>query len=288
MNSMMEKIDKRRRASLFRDRLAHAMERSGTSQSALARATGVDRSTISQLLGGSGARLPNGHVVGACGVALGVSTDWLLGLSDRPESIAELLSASTTLTEAPRALVDETIFTWHREAQGYKIRHVPATLPDMLKIRELITWEYAEHLGKTAKQAINASEDRLSWMQNSASDYEIAIPRHELAALAAGSGYYAGLDAATRRAQLDHMATLSKTLYPRLRLYLFNARRLFSAPITIFGPLNAVIYLGHYYVAFRDTERVTALTMHFDGLVREADLGARSVHDHLRRLSAQI
>lgn len=71
-------------------------------------------------------------MVGACAGALGVSADWLLSLSDRPESAAELLASSLSLTEAPRALVDERIFDWHQEAEGYKIRHVPAALPDMI------------------------------------------------------------------------------------------------------------------------------------------------------------
>ncbi|MEY8837520.1 transcriptional regulator, partial [Cribrihabitans sp. XS_ASV171] len=139
----------------------------------------VDRSTISQLLTDSGARLPNAHVVGACAAALGVSSDWLLSLSDRPERAAELLAGALSVTEAPRALVDERIFEWHREAAGYKIRHVPAALPDMMKTRALIEWEYAPHLGRSADQAIGASEDRLAWMRESQSDYEIALPLYE-------------------------------------------------------------------------------------------------------------
>ncbi len=173
---MQEVVDKRLRAAQFRQRLNRALQDSGLSQSALARATGVDRSTISQLLSDAGARLPNAHVVGACAAALGVSADWLLSLSDRPESAAELLASSLSLSEAPRALVDERIFEWHQEALGYKIRHVPAALPDMLKTRAILEWEYAPPLGRTADQAIGASEDRLAWMRQSPSDYEIAMP----------------------------------------------------------------------------------------------------------------
>lgn len=119
---MIHKVDKRDRATDFRDRLAKAMAARGLSQSALARAIGVDRSTISQLLTGTGARLPNAQVVAECASALNVSADWLLGLSARPEPLADLLAASTSITEAPRALIDDTIFGWHREAAGYKIR----------------------------------------------------------------------------------------------------------------------------------------------------------------------
>ncbi len=74
--------------------------------------------------------MPNAQLAADSARALGVSADWLLGLSGRPEPIADLLAASLSLTEAPRALIDERIFAWHQEAAGYKIRHVPATLPD--------------------------------------------------------------------------------------------------------------------------------------------------------------
>ena len=185
-------VDKRDRAGLFRDRLARAMAEKGVTQSGLARDAGVDRSTISQLLSGEGARLPNAQLVAECAAALAVSADWLLGLTERPERLAELLATSLTMTEAPRALIDETIFGWHQEAAGYKIRHVPATLPDMLKTRAMLRWEYEPQLGRTAEQAIGASEDRLAWMARSGSDYEMAVALHELEAFARAEGYYRG------------------------------------------------------------------------------------------------
>lgn len=277
-------IDKRLRAIQFRARLARAMHGAGSTQSALARAIGVDRSTVSQLLGDDGARLPNAHVVGACASALGVSADWLLSLSDRPESAADLLSASLSLTEAPRALVDQRIFDWHREAAGYKIRHVPAALPDMLKTRAMLEWEYAPHLGRTADQAIGASEDRLAWMRQSRSDYEIAMPMHEIACFTRAIGYYHDLPADVRLEQIDRFLDLAEQLYPRLRIYLFDARRLYSAPITVFGPLLCVFYAGGHYLAFRDRDRIEIFSAHFDRLIREADITARALPDHLRAL----
>lgn len=281
-------MDKRLRAEQFRTRLNKSLRDSGVSQSALARQTGVDRSTISQLLNDGGARLPNAHVVGACAAVLGVSADWLLSLSDRPESAAELLAASLSLSAAPRALVDQRIFDWHREAAGYKIRHVPAALPDMLKTRALLEWEYAPHLGRTADQAIGASEDRLAWMRQSQSDYEIAMPIYELESFAHATGYYAGLPLDIRLEQLAHFERLTTQLYPRLRIYLFDAKRLFSAPLTIFGPLLCVFYGGSHYMAFRDRERIETFTLHFDQLIREADITARQISGRLRALRVAI
>lgn len=280
----MTKSDKRDRATLFRQRLSEAMQLKATSQSALARVIGVDRSTISQLLTSAGARLPNAQVVGECAAALGVSADWLLGLTERPESAADLMAINLSLTEAPRALVDEQIFGWHQEAEGYKIRHVPAALPDMLKTREMLEWEYRPHLGRTTEQAIGASEDRLEFLRRSTSDFEIALPFYELETFAARAGYYSDLPEPLRRAQIAHMQAVYDQLYPRLRIHIFDARKVYSAPITIFGPLLAVLYVGTHYVAFRDTERVQSFTLHFDGLIRAADVPDRDVLGYLERL----
>lgn len=285
---MMDRVDKRDRAHAFRQRLREAMQKKAMSQSALARRVGVDRSTISQLLSGESPRLPNAQVVAECAAALGVSADWLLSLSERPETAADLLAASTRMTEAPRALIDEHIFAWHQEAAGYKIRHVPASLPDMLKTNALLEWEYSPHLGRTTQQAIGASADRLSWMRNASSDYEIALPRHEMISFATATGYYSDVPSDIRAEQIDRFADLLESLYPRMRLYLFDARRLFSAPITIFGPLLSVLYVGQNYIAFRDTERVQAMTAHFDRLVREASVSSRMLPDYLRELKDWI
>ena len=280
-------MDKRDRSALFRVRLAEAMADKGMSRAALARAAGVDRSTLSQLLA-PGTRLPNAQLAADCAQALGISADWLLGLTGRPEPIADLLATSLTVAEAPRALIDETIFGWHREAAGYKIRHVPATLPDMLKTRAMVEWEYRPQLGRTAEQALGAFEDRLQWMRNARSDYEIALPLHELAAFAAGTGYYEGLPRAVRTEQIDRLIQLTDQLYPSLRLYLFDAKRVFSAPVTVFGPLLAVVYLGRHYLAFRDSARVESISQHFDWLVKEAAFSARDVPGHLAKLRDRI
>ncbi len=284
---MTDRVDKRDRSAIFRARLSEAMAERGVTQSALARQTGVDRSTISALLS-FGTRLPNAQLAADCAAALGISADWLLGLSGRPEPIADLLATSLTITEAPRALIDEKIFGWHREAAGYKIRHVPATLPDMLKTPAMVDWEYSPQLGRTAEQAIGAFQDRLVWMRGARSDYEIAFPLHELTAFATATGYYEGLPKDVRLEQMERLITLCDQLYPSLRICLFDAKRVFSAPVTIFGPLLAVIYLGRHYLAFRDSARVETITQHFDGLVREAEVGARQMPAYLRDLMARV
>ena len=286
---MQSLSDKRRVAATFRDRLSAALMTSGMSRAALARAVGVDRSSVTQMLAEGDTRMPGGHVVAACAQALDVSADWLLGLSNRPEQAGALLDSSFSISETGRATgLDDQIFAWHREAEGYKIRHVPATLPDMLKTNAMLRWEYAPVTHRRPDAAIDAAAERLDWMRLSESDYEIAIAMHELESFARAEGYYTGLSAEIRRAQLDWLLEIYTQFYPSLRIFLFDARQLWSAPVTVFGPKMAVIYLGQHFLAFRDRDRVRTLSQHFDWLVREAAISARAVPDHLRAMRAAL
>lgn len=268
-------MDKRERSEVFRQRLQAAMVQAGLNKSSLSEQIGVDRSTISQLLSDKHARLPNAQVIGECAGVLGVSADWLLGLSARPELANDLLDVALSMPQAARSSVDEQLYSWHQEATGYKIRHVPATLPDFLKTPDVLRWEYHQHLGKTPDQAIDAMEKNLTWLRSRHTDYEIAMPVHELESFAAGTGYYEGLSVQARKEQIASWIANYDHLYPSLRIFQFDAHQVFSAPMTVFGPLVSIIYLGRHYIVFRDSSRVLAMTNHFDWLIREASIDAR-------------
>jgi transcriptional regulator with XRE-family HTH domain len=286
---MSPDLNRPARANLFRDRVLAALATSGLSRAALARAARVDRSTITQMLAEGDARIPGGHVVAACARALDVSADWLLGLSDRPEPLGKLLDASMSISETGRATtLDDQIFTWQLEAEGYKIRHVPTTLPDMLKTNAMLRWEYAPITHRRPDQAIEAAAERLDWLKLTQSDYEMALPVHELESFARAEGYYSGLSPDIRHTQLDWMIEVYDRLYPGLRMVLYDARTVYSAPLTVFGPKMAVIYMGQHYIAFRDRDRVRTLSRHFDGLVREASVSSRQIPEVLRRLRDQV
>ncbi len=278
---MPDIIDKRDRAALFRQRLAEAM--AGRSQAELARATGLDRSTISALLA-PGVRLPNAQAAADCAAVLGVSCDWLLGLTDRRDPPDRLAEEAVRLVPAARALFDDTILTWHREAQGTKIRHVPATLPDLLKTQEILAFEYAAALVDPTP-ALAAFETQRNALDAALPDFEIALPRHEIVSFASGTGYWSGLAPALRRAQIEALAERLETRYPALRLYLFDAHRVFSAPVTVFGTHRAVVYLGQQYLVFSDPAKVAEVARHFDHLVREAGHSARDTPALIRGLA---
>ena len=277
-------MDKRRRASLFRERLMEVMSMKGMTKSGLSRAANVDRSTIGQLLKNDHPRLPNAQLAADAANALGVSTDWLLGLTNRPETPGDIVAAALSLSPAERTSADEQLLEWHHEAAGYKVRHVPATLPDILKTKRMLDWEYASVRERRLPEAFSAMQDQLQWLSSGVSDYEIAVPVHEIESCAAGTAYYKGVEESVRYEQLGFIADQCDQMFPRLRIFLFDAHRVFSSPVTIFGPNLAVVYVGQCYLAFREVERVKSLSSHFDWLVREAVVDARNVSTHIRSL----
>ena len=277
-------MDKRRRASLFRERLMEVMSMKGMTKSGLSRAAKVDRSTIGQLLKNDHPRLPNAQLTADAANALGVSTDWLLGLTNRPETPGDIVAAALSLSPAERTSADEQLLEWHHEAAGYKVRHVPATLPDVLKTKRMLDWEYASVRERRLPEAFSAMQDQLQWLSSGVSDYEIAVPVHEIESCAAGTAYYKGVEKSVRYEQLGFIADQCDQMFPRLRIFLFDAHRVFSSPVTIFGPNLAVVYVGQCYLAFREVERVKSLSSHFDWLVREAVVDARNVSTNIRAL----
>lgn len=115
-------------------------------------------------------------------------------------------------------------------------------------------------------------------------DYEITLLIYELTCFALGKDCYAVVPFEFQTAQLDHFATLQTDLYPTLRLHAFDARRLFSTPITVIRPLLAVMYLGQNYLAFCDSERVYLKAYHVGTLVREASIMPHNLPNYFQTI----
>ena len=80
------------------------------------------------------------------------------------------------------------------------------------------------------------------------------------------------------------MARLLDDLYPTFRLFLFDGRRRYSAPYTIFGPYRAALYMGGMYLVISSTGSLQRLTRHFDGLIRDAEINAHEAADFVKSL----
>lgn len=88
-----------------------------------------------------------------------------------------MLATSLSISETGRATaLDDQIFEWQRVAEGYKICHVPATPPDILKTDAMVRWEYAPLTHRPTDQAIDAVAARLGWLSLT---LKMAIPLHD-------------------------------------------------------------------------------------------------------------
>lgn len=281
-------MDRRDMARRFRSRLGEAMARSGLNRSTLARRTGIDRSTLSQLLSGDTGRLPRSDTVAAIATALGVSLDWLLGLSREDRLSADILLESVQFTPSAGAVDDEGLDRWYQEAAGYKIRHVPTTLPDPLKTDRVIRHEFRDSVARTADQAIGDGRHRLAYIRQPETDVEICMTVQGMASFARGEGVWRGLPPAARLEQVERMIALGEELYPSLRLFFYDELSHYSVPYTIFGPLRAALYVGQMYFVFNSTEHIRVLAQHFDGLIRAAVVQANEAAGFLRTLGDDI
>ena len=70
--------------STFSDRLAAILRKKGMTQKQLAQITNITESAMSYYV--KGARTPSGDILTKIAVALGTSTDYLLGITDDPET----------------------------------------------------------------------------------------------------------------------------------------------------------------------------------------------------------
>ena len=68
-----------------------------------------------------------------------------------------------------------------------KVIHVPSTFPDIFKTKAMLDWEYASQQKERLTEAYKAMQEQLNWLPSGVSDYEIAIPIHELEACASAT-----------------------------------------------------------------------------------------------------
>jgi len=276
-------MDKRRTAQIFRERLAQLLTQSQLTQSAFAQAIGIDRSALSQLTSGQNPRLPRAETLLALAERFQVSADWLLGLSEDRGVASQALNAVETeqaLDEENRTAMER----WHLEATGQKVRYVPAQLPDLMRTPAVIAFQAASS-DQERRRLQRQTDRRLHFSRMPESDIELCMPSQTLELFAAGAGIWRGLPARDRVEQLDHIAATLDELYPAFRMYLFDGRKRFAPPMTVFGYQRAAIYTGETYLLVRSKPLVHELARGFDTHIRQAEVHAHQSADWVRALS---
>ncbi len=268
----------------FRRRLASVIARGGTNPAAFARSAGLDRSTLSQLLADETPRLPRAETLVAIAGAGRVSVDWLLGLSQREGIGAEIIEAVLQIEPHTGLPVDDCFVRWLDEAEGYRIRTAPASVPDFLKTPEVLRHEYRAIHAADPQAAVDTIANRLAVMRRPESDQEVCCAMQAIAALGCGEGQWSGLSRAVRSAAMEHMSGLVRELYPSLRIHLYDLRSTFTVPFTVFGPKRVAIFLGPSFLLLNSAEHVRLFARRFDDLIRASVIQPHAVADHIDML----
>lgn len=272
----------------FRHRLHLLIDRSGLSQAAFARSTGIDRSTLSQLLSADGPRMPRAETLIALAQTCRVSIDWLLGLTPREEIGAEIIDAMLQIQAHTRSPIDERFVGWLLEAEGYRVRTVPESFPDFLKTEEVLRFEYQGSVFNTVGSTLGAVEQRLALMRRPDSELEVAGSIQSITMMAKAEGKWHGLSIAARRRQIEHLAALYEELYPSLRIYFYTLTETYSNPFTVFGPKRVALFLGTSYLVLNGIEHVRLFGRRFDELIKLAVVQPHQVVETLDGILSEI
>lgn len=280
--------DRRPMLDTFRERLTEVITRSGLNQSRFAESTGIDRSTLSQLLSTANRRLPRVETLSRIAEEHQVSVDWLLGLTHGGPMQAEMLQEQTSFALHALAPNDERLLEWFAEAAGYKVRYVPQTLPDLLKTEDVIRHEVTSAVAARPEQRIETAAARLSAIRTLGIDLEACSSVQSLESFARGEGVWTTLPVEQRREQLQRIADVADELYPMFRWFLFDGLERYAVPVTIFGPMRASLYLGQMYLVLTSADHVRTLTSHFEDLIRGATVQPPDVPALARRLLDEL
>ncbi|MDP4824153.1 MAG: helix-turn-helix transcriptional regulator [Aestuariivirgaceae bacterium] len=276
-------MSKRITVEAFRKRLNEMIARAGLSRAAFARKSGLDRSTLTQLLAENAVRLPRTETIVALARPHNVSLDWLLGLTDEGSLTAEFVSQAAIEPDAASP-TDERLKRWHGEAQGFKVRYVPATLPDQIKTAAIIAWETRAMTAAMAQSWTDNAESRIAHAETG-NEIEVCSPLQRLELFAKGEGIWQGLPVKLRRRQLEHASNFVRERYPAYRWFLFDERERFSVPYTVFGQKRVAVYAGSMYLVFTSSDHIRALTSHFEDLIRQATIQPHQTAAHLKNLA---
>ncbi|TXH67430.1 MAG: XRE family transcriptional regulator [Thiothrix sp.] len=277
-------MPKRETGEIFQKRLQQVLHRSGLNKAQFAESIGVNRSALAQLLSDQLLRLPRAETLASIASTYNVSIDWLLGLS-QDEHVSSAVSSALEIEQVTNGEHTQ-LGQWHRDAMGYKIRYVPSNLPDSLMIEAVIAYErqYAQVPLEIRKLETHS---QLAYNRIDESEMEVCMPLQRLKLLAQGVGIWEELPKQLRRQQLEHIKKLLHDLYPTYRLFLYDGRKIFSAPLTLFGSKRAVIYVGDMYVVINTLEEIRALTRHFDRLIRNTEVNPHESAQFVQALLEQ-
>lgn len=276
------------RVNLFRDRVGQIISQHNLNYSQFAKSISVDRSTLSQLLSENNLRLPRADTLASIAERYQISVDWLLGLTDEGSLDTELVARTPELERYKEANFESRLVRWYQESQHYKLRYIPSSIPDFMKIGAVANAEYQRYGVGEIDQSIRESNILLAQLREGKSEMEVCQSMQEIEIFARGQGAWSDISAAVRKQQLSKMIDMNEALYPRFRWFLYDSRKIYTAPFTIFGPLRAVVFLGQHFLVLNSAEHIQLFTQRFDELIRHTVVHPHDINTKLQTLKNEI
>ncbi len=273
-------MDKRDLSLLFKERLRQVVASHGEGRGHFMKSTGIDRSALSQFLSPETDRMPRAETLRRIASVSGVSVDWLLCLENAPEGRQEV-TESVQIEKEVQADGSTPLDQWRNEAQGYKLRTVPSTIPDIISLSPSDAEDVHDARGAGAENVL----ERISL---NTIDVEVAMPLQTLQDLSERTGLWRGASRRDCRNQLLHMARICNENYPALRLHVYDGRKTYSAPFTVFGQQRVALYIGDAYLVVSSPDQVRGFARQFDRLVRHAVIGSDKIHETLQELADAV
>lgn len=286
---MPKKPPKRDLAQLFQARLQQLCKEQRLSVAATARRTGLDRTTLSQLLSSNYARLPRAETVAALARAFAVSSDWLLGLSEDRQNSAELLDSAINVSTSRIGPHSAGLAQLAASVPESKIRYVAAVgVPDQLKTEATMLYEYGLIWGEVGARQRIRDPQRQVMIARREKDFECCAAREKLLDFAAGSWIWRGLPATARRAQLVYMADEVERLYPHYRLHIFDEHQQLTQCFYIFGQKAAVLLADDLKLLFTRDTHINGFIAQFDRYIKHTVIHPHEAASWLRALAKKV
>lgn len=276
------------RVKLFRDRVGQIISQHQLNYSQFAKSIGVDRSTLSQLLSENDLRLPRADTLASIAEQYQLSVDWLLGLTDEGSLDTELVARTPELERYKEADFNSRLTRWYQESLHYKLRYIPSSIPDFMKIESVASAEFLRFGVGEIDKSIRESNILLSQLREGKSEMEVCQSLQEIEIFARGQGAWSDISTAARQQQLKRMIEMNEELYPRFRWFLYDGRKIYTAPFTIFGPLRAVVFLGQHFLVLNSAEHIQLFTQRFDELIRHTIVHPHDIGTRLKSLLDEI
>ena len=276
---------KTKTAKIFRDRLKAALQKNSITAAELCRRSNTKQATFTQLINADEPRLPRSDTIAALATSLGVSTDWLLGLTHHPESGSGIVGRYVEIGKNKRSeeSLDQWV-DWYDEAAGKKVRHIPDWLPFYFYTEELLEIELeGRKFTPKMREKLRVFSLGNKNIKAQKFDFEVCTLMQELEMFAEGGYYWKNLDKKVRKNQLEHLIHIAG-LYPKIRWYLFDGTKTYCTPFTVFGSERASYSMGTTHFVFHTDEHIKLLTETFDDIVKDAAVQAHETQSFIEGL----